>query len=119
MALSRGLVSVKRSESKCAGRHRQALISVFGLTHTSPPSPLSLQSSGGWFDFPVPIRESLPDVRGLPVVTSSWKCLEQLDLAVWEHARWSGDVVLRLKEALAADPDCALAHIFVSLRLLR
>jgi hypothetical protein len=72
----------------------------------------------GWFESLVPVRDSLPDVRGLPVVTSSWQCLEQLDLAVWEHARWTGRGLHHAREALKEDYDCPLAHSMLALHQL-
>lgn len=52
------------------------------------------------------------------MVTSSWKCLEHLDMAVWDYARWSGDVLESARAAAAADPDCVLAHCVLALQLL-
>ena len=63
-------------------------------------------------------RESYPDIRGLPVATSSWQCMEHLDMAVWDYARWSGDVLGSARAAAHADPGCVLAHCVIALQLL-
>ena len=39
-------------------------------------------------------------------------------MAVWDYARWSGDVLRSARAAVAADPDCVLAHCVVALQLL-
>jgi len=49
-------------------------------------------------------KESLPDARGIPVATSSWECVEKLDIATWDLARWTGDVPHTCGLALAVDP---------------
>ena len=49
-------------------------------------------------------KESLPDARGIPVATSSWDCVEKLDIATWDLARWTGDVPHTCSLALAVDP---------------
>jgi hypothetical protein len=49
-------------------------------------------------------KESLPDARGLPVATSSWDCVEKVDIATWDLARWAGDVPQTCTLALTADP---------------
>ena len=51
-------------------------------------------------------------------MVGSWDCLEQLDLAIWDLARWTGDPVERAREALEHDPYCVLAHCVLALQLL-
>eukprot|EP00752_Nemacystus_decipiens_P009858 g8795.t1 len=53
---------------------------------------------------------TLPDVCGLPVVTSSWKAIKSLDDAYTEYANLSGDPYQRTQEALEHDPSCVMAH---------
>ncbi|CAM9645825.1 unnamed protein product [Pylaiella littoralis] len=53
---------------------------------------------------------TLPDVCGLPVVTSSWKAIKSLDEAYTEYANLSGDPYKRTQEALDHDPSCVMAY---------
>ncbi|CAM9228679.1 unnamed protein product [Scytosiphon promiscuus] len=71
----------------------------------SSGGPLSRSSGGGCRP-----ASTLPDVCGLPVVTSSWKAIKSLDEAYTEYANLSGDPYQRTLEALEHDPSCVLAH---------
>lgn len=55
-------------------------------------------------------RESLNDVRGLPIATGSWDCVEKFDLAVSLYSRWNGNVVESATLASDHDPLCVLPH---------
>ena len=52
----------------------------------------------------------LTDERGLPVSTRSGAALERYELAVRQTAGYFGNPLETLEEALAFDPDFAMAH---------
>eukprot|EP00903_Cladosiphon_okamuranus_P020596 g18906.t1 len=56
------------------------------------------------------LASTLPDVCGLPVVTSCWKAIKSLDEAYTEYANLIGDPYQRTQEALEHDPSCVMAH---------
>ncbi|CAN0041415.1 unnamed protein product [Ectocarpus sp. 4 AP-2014] len=58
------------------------------------------------------LASTLPDVCGLPVVTTSWQAIKSLDDAYTEYANLSGDPFLRTQEALEHDSSCVMAHCF-------
>ncbi|CAM9988490.1 unnamed protein product [Choristocarpus tenellus] len=52
----------------------------------------------------------LPDVCGLPVMTSSWDAIKSLDKAYMEYANGTGDPYKHALKALDADSSCIMAH---------
>lgn len=55
------------------------------------------------------------DIRDVPVSTSSAKALEHYETALTQVHSYTGDPIATLQQALQADPDFALAHLFAAL----
>jgi hypothetical protein len=51
------------------------------------------------------------DVRGLPITTQSAEAVQAFDHAVDGYLSFRSDLGARVEAMLAADPDCAMAHI--------
>jgi tetratricopeptide (TPR) repeat protein len=60
---------------------------------------------------PAPSRVNRHDERGCPVDTRSADALSQFETAMWRMVSYYGDPIAALDQALAADPDWALAYI--------
>ena len=54
----------------------------------------------------------MKDARGLAVSTSSAKALEQFEAGLTQFHTYTGDPLATMQQALQADPEFALAHLF-------
>ena len=59
----------------------------------------------------------MKDARGLSVSTSSATALEHFETALAQFHSYTGDPIATLQQALQADPDFALAHLFSALAM--
>ena len=54
----------------------------------------------------------MKDARDLTVSTSSAKALEHFETALTQFHSYTGDPLATMQQALQADPEFALAHLF-------
>ena len=54
----------------------------------------------------------MKDARDLAVSTSSAQALEHFETALTQFHSYTGDPLATMQQALQADPDFALAHLF-------
>ncbi|HVE50531.1 MAG TPA: tetratricopeptide repeat protein [Casimicrobiaceae bacterium] len=57
----------------------------------------------------------MKDSRDVPASTSSAKALEHYEIALTQLQSYTGDPIATLQQALKADPEFALAHLFAAL----
>jgi tetratricopeptide (TPR) repeat protein len=60
---------------------------------------------------------SIKDARDVPVSTSSAQALEHYETALMQLHSYTGDPIATLQQALQADPEFALAHLFAALAM--